>query len=409
MTEGERTTSRSLALAAAMIAAWGSFAVPMAAQADVGQWQPRGGALVALVIHEQPSSTMAPLRTQPLTGGRSIVAHRSAMLGGDSVDPFEESDGATAAPEMPPTDSTPTSAPAEQFDPFEDAAAEASKSSASSSTPPGEVEEKAPAEFDPFDAPDGADKGAEDAVSQELVAPPVEEHAAAPLAEETADSAGVADEVVAAPASQEDLLADQETPEQKDERWRMEAEQDAPQEKPRPEPTAQQKEQRRKQIETERARSAKDCDEVFNEVKSKGITSVNLNIRMAGNPGEDYPFDCALGDEQFSPRNWEAITYRWKASGLCHKPLYFQEASLERYGHTWGPVLQPFVSGAHFFFTVPMLPYAMGIQTPNECVYTLGYYRPGSCAPRQIEPLPFTWRAAAFETGVVTGLWFIIP
>ena len=123
----------------------------------------------------------------------------------------------------------------------------------------------------------------------------------------------------------------------------------------------------------------KDCEEVFNEVRSKGITTVDLSIRMKGEPGEDYPFDFALGDEQFTPRQWEAITYRWKASGLCHKPLYFQEASLERYGHTWGPVLQPFVSGAHFFFTVPMLPYAMGIQTPNECVYTLGYYRPGSC------------------------------
>ena len=67
------------------------------------------------------------------------------------------------------------------------------------------------------------------------------------------------------------------------------------------------------------------------------------------------------------------------------------------------------MSGVHFFGTLPILPYKMGIRTPNECVYTLGYYRPGSCAPYLIDPVPFTWRAAAFQGGVATGLSFIIP
>jgi hypothetical protein len=99
----------------------------------------------------------------------------------------------------------------------------------------------------------------------------------------------------------------------------------------------------------------------------------------------------------------------WKASGLCSKPLYFEQVQLERYGHDWGPVLQPFVSGAHFFGTIPILPYKMGLQPPNECDYSLGYYRPGSCAPYMIEPLGFTWRAAAFQAGAVTGAAFAIP
>ncbi len=99
----------------------------------------------------------------------------------------------------------------------------------------------------------------------------------------------------------------------------------------------------------------------------------------------------------------------WKASGLCSKPLYFVQVQMERYGHSWGPILDPIVSGAHFFGTVPILPYKMGLQTPNECVYTLGYYRPGSCAPYMISPLGFTWRAAAFEAGVWTGGAFAIP
>jgi hypothetical protein len=103
------------------------------------------------------------------------------------------------------------------------------------------------------------------------------------------------------------------------------------------------------------------------------------------------------------------VTYLWKASGLAHKPLYFEQVQMERYGHSWGPVLDPIVSGAHFFGTLPILPYKMGIETPNECVYTLGYYRPGSCAPYMIPAFPFTWRAAAFEGGAWTAGVFIFP
>jgi hypothetical protein len=51
----------------------------------------------------------------------------------------------------------------------------------------------------------------------------------------------------------------------------------------------------------------------------------------------------------------------------------------------------------------------MGLETPNECIYALGHYRPGSCAPYYIEALPFTWRAAAFQTGVITGIHFAFP
>ena len=70
---------------------------------------------------------------------------------------------------------------------------------------------------------------------------------------------------------------------------------------------------------------------------------------------------------------------------------------------------QPIASGVHFFGTLPILPYKMGLQTPNECVYALGYYRPGSCAPYMIDPLPFTWRAALFEAGAWVGGAAVVP
>ena len=62
--------------------------------------------------------------------------------------------------------------------------------------------------------------------------------------------------------------------------------------------------------------------------------------------------------------------FTWKASGLCHKPLYFEDVQLERYGHSWNPVVQPFMSAAHFFVSVPLLPYKMGLQSARASACT---------------------------------------
>ncbi len=169
------------------------------------------------------------------------------------------------------------------------------------------------------------------------------------------------------------------------------------------------KELQAKQLAKERAENDKNCREEYEQLVSTGIHSIDLNIRVKGDPGIDFPFECGLGDNLYRPRAWPQLTYMWKASGLCHKPLYFEQVQLERYGHSWGPYIQPLVSGAHFFATVPILPYKMGLKTPNECVYSLGYYRPGSCAPYMIDPVPFTWRAALFEAGAVVGVAAAIP
>lgn len=123
----------------------------------------------------------------------------------------------------------------------------------------------------------------------------------------------------------------------------------------------------------------------------------------------EFPRECGLGDSIFEPRAWALTTYTWKASALCHKPLYFEEMALERYGHSTGPLTQPFVSGAHFFGTLPILPYLMGVEPPCECIYDLGYYRPGSCAPYMIYPIPLSLRGAVLEAGAWVGGVFLIP
>ena len=123
----------------------------------------------------------------------------------------------------------------------------------------------------------------------------------------------------------------------------------------------------------------------------------------------EVPPWCAMKREIFAPRSWEPITFTWKATALCHKPAYFEDVQLERYGHMWGPHLQPLMSAGHFFLAVPAMPYFMALYPPNECVYTLGYYRPGSCAPYMLDPLPLSLRAALAEGGVWTGMIFLIP
>jgi len=85
------------------------------------------------------------------------------------------------------------------------------------------------------------------------------------------------------------------------------------------------------------------------------------------------PVVCALSDGTLEPRQFVETTMTFKASGSCHKPLYFEEPQLERYGHEWGPVVQPVISTANFVKNVAILPYKMGIHSINECQYPLGY------------------------------------
>jgi hypothetical protein len=121
------------------------------------------------------------------------------------------------------------------------------------------------------------------------------------------------------------------------------------------------------------------------------------------------PQECLLDHPEFKPRHWTPSKITWKASNLVHKPLYFEEVNLERYGHTPGPFLEPIVSSAHFFVNIAVMPYKMGVHLPNECQYAFGYYRPGNCAPWITPPVPLSLRGALFQTGAVVGTVLLVP
>ncbi|WP_164100446.1 hypothetical protein [Candidatus Laterigemmans baculatus] len=159
-------------------------------------------------------------------------------------------------------------------------------------------------------------------------------------------------------------------------------------------------------------------DMAYEQVIIEGEDGAELALSMAelSEPDLEYvtsewglPRECQLPQIAYEPRQWLPTKMTWKASELCHKPLYFEEVNLERYGHTAGPFAQPVVSTAHFFFNIAVLPYKMGIHPPNECQYALGYYRPGNCAPWIIPPVPLSLRGAVAQTAFVGGMVALIP
>jgi hypothetical protein len=155
--------------------------------------------------------------------------------------------------------------------------------------------------------------------------------------------------------------------------------------------------------------AAVECREALEKLRLDALSSINLDIRVGGRAGNDYPCECRLEGADYEPRRFASTIFTWKAPGYCHKPLYFEHWALERYGHSRGFVADSFCSAAHFFVTLPVLPYKMGVELPWECVYPLGYYRPGNCAPWTVPAVPISGRGLAVQAATVTGLVFLLP
>lgn len=109
------------------------------------------------------------------------------------------------------------------------------------------------------------------------------------------------------------------------------------------------------------------------------LPSGNLPSNKAAARAASMPVQ---GDSRLAGR-WAMTDLRWSATCMRHRPLYFEEVNLERYGYTPSYTFQPLISAARFFATIPALPYKMVVERPRRCTYTLGHYRPGNCAPRR--------------------------
>ena len=93
---------------------------------------------------------------------------------------------------------------------------------------------------------------------------------------------------------------------------------------------------------------------------------------------------------------------------ICYRPLYFEEVPLERYGQTLG-LVQPVVSGIHFFGSVAALPYKMTVHRPRSCVCSNGFSRIGDIPLGDYGKPQFRLDASLVEAAAVTGFIFILP
>jgi hypothetical protein len=144
--------------------------------------------------------------------------------------------------------------------------------------------------------------------------------------------------------------------------------------------------------------------------------TTQLELPRAPSPTEARPIRAIPVPEEFvplAPRQWAPNRKYWAAAATCHAPLYFQDAALERYGHSveqfFGPagrcltypldnptqsnqrnqIVQPFMSAGLLVMQIVTLPYNMLVDFPWEAEYDLGYWRPGDRIPTDIYYLPW--------------------
>jgi hypothetical protein len=159
-------------------------------------------------------------------------------------------------------------------------------------------------------------------------------------------------------------------------------------------------------------RDATDCPSPEDaQSQFKALSEIRVGLHLEG---KQLPPDCSQnvfhGTRMSVSRRESLIDFNWASANFFHRPLYFEDTPLERYGQSVSPHLQPIISGGRFFLTLPILPYKMGADHPHDCVTTLGYYRPGICAPCVMQvPPPIEWDAALLQAGTTVGLVLLLP
>ena len=140
------------------------------------------------------------------------------------------------------------------------------------------------------------------------------------------------------------------------------------------------------------------------------LNDIRLSIHL---DDSEMPADCSTElfgtTQQGGLHRGLGLQFSWIASELYHQPLYFEDPILERAGQTHHHLVQPWLSGAHFFGTFPIIPYKIGLDRLHDRVYVLGYPRPGTPNPSLGRRLPFELDAAGFEAATWLGLLFVLP
>ena len=151
--------------------------------------------------------------------------------------------------------------------------------------------------------------------------------------------------------------------------------------------------------------------------------SADLDARVIGDirPSFDYAwgdveksslpedFSTTTDDEPINRMTGTPMLLQWQASNLWYYPLYFEDPALERYGHTYSPLVQYLASTGRFVGQAATLPYHATLRPHTSREYPLGWYRPGERAPYLNYRPAWNDEAAVNQALAVVGLVFLFP
>lgn len=126
-------------------------------------------------------------------------------------------------------------------------------------------------------------------------------------------------------------------------------------------------------------------------------------------PEQDPNRYVQLGNIPYVARTFPEFTYTFEATNVWSHPLYFEDPTLERYGHSHHPLIQPIASVARFGAQVVFLPYQLTLKPLGAQIYPVGWYAPGEYVPYRLHQPPLNRTAAAAQAATILGFSYALP
>lgn len=144
--------------------------------------------------------------------------------------------------------------------------------------------------------------------------------------------------------------------------------------------------------------------------RSRDLSAIRLSAAPpSGSPAAPNPLRTSRpDDDSVSTGRHDPQFVSWVPPALSHKPVYFEEVGVERYGQTRSQALQPLISGGKFLANAAILPYRMGVDSPHRISYDVGLARPGSPTPGVREALPFSLKGMLYQGAATTSAGFFL-
>jgi len=113
------------------------------------------------------------------------------------------------------------------------------------------------------------------------------------------------------------------------------------------------------------------------------VSPIDISEKRPQDRANELPEINSIGAPRYHPPR---VVF-WQAPNIRYNPLYFEDVVSERYGHTYGPIVQPVVSGTRMFIQGAALPFNALVDRPYSCQSPLGFCRPGDPTPNQRQRL----------------------